>query len=132
MPFPRPDYVDRATRRADLHTEGVKGLFLLNGGAIVSMLTFLTQVLLGNSRFISILGFVIAAIGCWTIGLIVLAPINHLRYETSRLFDREETRELGKKYGLAHRILFYVSLVLFVAGVACSLGGLWVAKDLVQ
>jgi hypothetical protein len=125
LPRPRNDYISRASRRSDLHTEGVKGLLALNGGGILALLTFITQLVVRDAANRALVEFITAAIACFATGLIVAAPINHLRYETSRLFDNAETKERGRKYGLAHRILFYASLVLFVIGVATALVGMW-------
>jgi hypothetical protein len=125
MQWPRDDYVDRANRRADLHTQGVKGLFILNGGGILSLLTFLTQIIvLDKPRVLPLIWHVKWAIASMTLGLILVAVVNHIRYETSRLFDKDETRSRGRKLGLFHRILFYASLVCFLGGCAIALSGM--------
>jgi hypothetical protein len=127
-PWPRPDYVDRANRRAELHTAGIKGMFILNGGGVLALLTFLTQVVQDDSETRCIVHYTIAAIGLLLLGLAALVPINHLRYEASRLFDHIETKPKGRKYGLAHRLLFYFSMLLFVCGVSVALAGVWIWK----
>jgi hypothetical protein len=126
--WPRPDYPERAARRAELHSQGIKGMFLLHGGAVISLLTFLTQVAERTDDTHQIVRYTAVAIGLFVVGLILLAPINHLRYEGSRLFDHATTKPKGKKYGLAHRILFWSSLVFFVAGVSVALAGVWIWK----
>ena|SRR5512138_1455252 len=90
--WPRPDYVERANRRAELHTEGIRGMFILNGGGVLALLTFLTQIVQGDAEATSIVQYTTVAIGFLLAGLVALAPINHRRYESSRLFDHEETK----------------------------------------
>ena len=124
MNWPREDYIDRANRRADLHTQGVKGLFILNGGGILALLTFLTQIILNGSYLLPLAKYITWALGFLAFGLVALAPINHLRYESSRLYDKEETKARGKKYGTAHRVLFYASLSCFVLGLVIALAGI--------
>jgi hypothetical protein len=124
MNFPREDYIDRANRRADLHTEAIKGMFILNGGGILALLTFFTQILVHAPHLVPLAKYVVWTISLWAIGLVALAPINHLRYETSRLYDKEETKVQGKKYGMAHRVLFYASVACFVAGLTIALVGI--------
>jgi hypothetical protein len=127
-PWPRADYVERASRRAELHTEGIRGMFILNGGGVLALLTFLTQIVQTDAGTKDIIRYTIVSIGFLLLGLIVLAPINHLRYESSRLFDHVETKPKGQKYGLAHRILFILSMILFALGVFTALIGVWVWK----
>lgn len=127
-PWPRSDYVERANRRAELHTEGVRGMFILNGGGVLALLTFLTQVIQITEGVQTIVRYIAVAIGLLLLGLIVLAPINHLRYESSRLFDHVETKPKGKRYALAHRVLFALSLAFFVLGVSTALVGVWIWK----
>jgi hypothetical protein len=124
-PWPRPDYPERAARRAELHSQGIKGMFLLNGGGVLSLLTFLTQVVGRSDDTKQIVQYTSVAIGLLLAGLIVLAPINHLRYEGSRYFDHLATRARGRKYGLAHRVLFWSSIGLFAIGVAVAVVGVW-------
>ena len=126
--WPRPDYVERANRRAELHTEGIRGMFILNGGGVLALLTFLTQIVQGDAEATGIVQYTTVAIGFLLAGLVALAPINHFRYESSRLFDHVETKPKGQKYGLAHRVLFYVSMLCFVFGVSTALVGVWVWK----
>ena len=118
------DYRMRAARRADLHTQGIKGMFLLHGGGTLSLLTFETQLMLSKGNFSSLISWITAAIACFVFGLFVLAPVNHLRYESSRLYDKDSTKPLGKVYGFIHRALFYLSLALFAAGVILALVGM--------
>ena len=125
MPRLPDDYIARATRRSDLHTQGVKGVFLLNGGGVLSLLTFATQLLASGRPVLPLLRAVTIAIGFLIAGLIAAAPINHLRSETSRLYDNEETKRLGRRYGMVHRSLFWASLLFFVIGVATALIGMW-------
>ena len=124
MPFPREDYRDRANRRADLHTEGVKGMFILNGGGTLALLTSLTQIIKEPALF-PIAKYIVGAIAFWSVGLVALAPINHLRYETSRLYDQETTKARGEKYGMAHRGLFCASVLCFAIGLSFALAGAW-------
>ena len=124
-PWPRPDYPERANRRAELHSQGIKGMFLLNGGGVISLLTFLTQIVQRTDDTTQIVRFTAVAIAVLLLGLVVLAPINHLRYESSRLFDHLSTKARGQKYAFAHRLLFWSSIGLFAIGVSIAVIGVW-------
>jgi len=126
------DYIARANRRAGLHTQGVKGLFILNGGATIALLTFLTQIIAGSTAALSLVKPIVPAICCFAFGLVVAAPINHLRYETSRRYDCEEGKPRGKLYGGISRGLFCLSLIAFVAGTFIAMRALWRAADHLQ
>ena len=103
-------------------------MFILNGGGVLALLTFLTQMIQDSATPQFVVRYIIAAIGMLLIGLLLLTPINHLRYESSRLHDNEKTKSKGKKFSRAHRILFSVSIVLFAAGVGTALIGVWIWK----
>jgi hypothetical protein len=83
MPRPEADYIERANRRAELHTEGVKGIMVLNGGGILALLTFITQVTVARPGSIALMQWVAGAILSFAFGLAVAVPINHVRYKTS-------------------------------------------------
>jgi hypothetical protein len=97
MPRPSDDYIARANRRAGLHTEGVKGILILNGGGILALLTFVTQLTLATAPKPGLIQTITVAIACFSGGLVAAAPINHLRYEASRLYDNEETNKTAGK-----------------------------------
>jgi hypothetical protein len=125
MQWPRDDYVDRANRRADLHTQGVKGLFILNGGGILALLTLVTKIIeIDKTQFLPLLTYITSAIIFMIVGLALVAPVNHLRYEASRLFDKDETKARGRKFGLTHRVLFYASLGCFFIGCVIVIWGI--------
>jgi hypothetical protein len=102
-------------RRAELHTRGVQGLFILNGGGTVSLLAFLPQ---AWEKAPELVPFVVSSLCAFSLGLIVAAPINFLRYDSSKAHDRAATRELGQWYGRWWRRLKWFSLIFFVTGVA--------------
>lgn len=119
------DNIARANRRADMHAQGVKGLLVVNGGGILALLTFATQLLVQDQQLAPLVKMIIIAIALLGLGLIVALPMNHFRYEASRRFDSEETKRRGQRYALAHRILFWMSLALFFVGITIALVGMW-------
>ncbi len=123
------DYKLRANRRAELHSQGVKGMFLLNGGGILALLTFQTQLLLADDDFSTLSKSITIAICFLVIGLVLLAPINHIRYESSRSYDKDETKARGKALGRVHKVFFCLSLVLFTIGLFVALRGLWLTHN---
>lgn len=130
MPRPPDDYIARANRRSDLHTEATKTAQLLNGGGVLAQLTFAAQVAMGAPSTRPLLAYLTWSIFLMVAGLLVAAPISHLRYEASRLYDNEETKTKGRTIGLIHRCLFGASIVLFAAGALVALAGLrWVARQ---
>lgn len=127
LPTPRSeeDYVARATRRSEMHAQGVKGLLIVNGGGILALLTFATRIMESDQQAAPLINVIIVAIAVLGLGLIAALPINHFRYEASRHSDSAKTKRRGQRYGLAHRILFWMSLVFFFAGVTVALVGMW-------
>jgi len=61
------------------------------------------------------------------IGLVLAAPVNHIRYETSRDHDdwsQKKRYQRGQVFGIAHRFLFIASLLMFIVAVtvvACGI-----------
>jgi hypothetical protein len=104
-------------------------LFLLNGGGTLALLTFLTQIIVGAPAAGALVKPIVLAITAYALGLFAAAPINHFRYETSRSYDRDETKSRGKKYGFVARTLFVMSLVLFAIGTAIAMIAVWQSSD---
>jgi hypothetical protein len=113
-PRPKEWIREREARRTELHTRAVQGLFILNGGGAIALLTFVQQVW---EKSASIVPYAVCGLLAMTVGLLLAAPINLVRYESSRLHDRYESRAKGVAYGRRWRWLFRISLGLFFVGV---------------
>lgn len=98
---------------------------ILNGGAVLSLLTFAAQLMLAERPNVQLVKYVTVAIAFFCLGLIVAAPIYHIRYESSRRHDHPRTKAQGQRYGRLHRRLFVASWSCFVVGVLIALVGMW-------
>ncbi len=121
----KDDYLERANRRADLHTQGVKGLFILEGGGIIALLSLMGQLLVTDREYTDLIRDLVIGATLYCFGLIFLVPIPHLRYETSKLYDKEETKSKGIKYSRIHKLLFYLSMIAFGIGTLIVLIGFY-------
>ena len=82
---------DFHSARAEITTEGVKGLFLINGGGSVALLAFLQAVGVGGGQP-QLAKFVVIGIGIMCLGLLFAGLINFFRYHTSFNFQGGNTR----------------------------------------
>jgi len=107
--------------RAAVTTEGVKGLFMLNGGGAVALLAFLQAVWERNPALakVSLKGIAIFAFGVFLAGF-----VNFLRYHTSLSFQSGHTLSY-KVFRFLSVGCEYVSLIVFAVGVSVLVYGAW-------
>jgi len=107
--------------RAEVTTEGVKGLFMMNGGGAVALLAFLQAVWEKQPQLAK---FALAGIAAMSLGLVLAGLINFFRYHAS--FNFQAGNKLRYKVFRFLSISFqYGSLVAFAFACAILVWGAW-------
>ena len=112
---------DFTDQRNDALREGVKGLFLMNGGGAVAMLAFLQAIWKDNPQLAK---YVIASIALLAAGVFLAGIVQFFRYNASFSFQG------GKHFAFrVYRFLYlaaaYCSLAAFLVGVLIMVSGAW-------
>ena len=106
-------------------SEGVKAMFLLNGAATLSVLTFI-----GNNKVSSTQ--LLEAMGSFAVGA-ATSPLTFLFAYLSQLKNgnagsRKQTALDARKFHYAAYVFFALGLLLFLAGTGFAIAGLMSAK----
>ena len=112
---------DFHSARAAITTEGVKGLFLINGGGSVALLAFLQAVWEKQPQLAK---FVIIGIGIMCLGLLFAGLINFFRYHTSFNFQSGNMRRY-RLFSFLSISFQYASLAAFASASAVLVFGAW-------
>ncbi len=118
---------DRHDSRLEIHNQAVKGLFIINGGAAVALLAFLERIW-GEDSGLAV--YIISALCFLGIGLSLAGLANYFRYNTSLAYQNNSPKiKFWEKlsYGVQ-----YISLVLFVAGIATVIIGAFLVLNSVE
>ncbi|MBI3355996.1 MAG: hypothetical protein HY038_04360 [Nitrospirae bacterium] len=115
---------DFTEQRNDALREGVKGLFLINGGGAVAMLAFLQAIWKDQPQLAKP---VIECISIFAFGLFLAGLVQFFRYHASFNFQSGRSRAfrvyrclyLGVAY--SSLVAFFVSTLVVIAGAWCSL-----------
>jgi hypothetical protein len=110
---------DFTEQRNDALREGVKGLFLMNGGGAVAMLAFLQAIWKEDSNLAT---YVIACIAFFSVGVFLAAMVQFLRYYASFNFQGGN-RCAYRVYRVLYLMTAYGSLAAFLAGVLVVVSG---------
>jgi hypothetical protein len=112
---------DFHSARAAISTEGVKGLFLLNGGGALALLAFLQAVWDKNPALAKL---ALVGISIFAFGALLAGFVNFLRYHTSLSFQSGETcnYKMFKFFSLSCQ---YLSLVAFAVATGVLVIGAW-------
>jgi hypothetical protein len=113
-------YLLRMQVRAEIHTHGIRGLFLINGGGAVALLAFIPQIW---DKARGMIEYVVYGLIALTLGLLCAAPIHHLRYESSLGHEPGGNIKWGKRMGKLHLILAATSIACFAIGMALIVFG---------
>src|SRR2546421_4795475 len=107
--------------RSEISNEGVKGLFLMNGGGAVALLAFL-QAIWKDQPFLA--KFVLIGIAVMAGGLFFAGFINFFRYHASLNFQGGNTKtyHLFRCLSLSFQ---YISLLAFAAAIIIVVWGAW-------
>jgi hypothetical protein len=118
--------------RAQIDTEVVKGLLLVNGGGAVALLPLLSTVI-GKSEFEPLVRAILLALLCFQVGLVCAVVHNRLRRVCSHVYELHDYQPPpGKLFGIQlkkPRVCFlserfmWLSLALFVAAGAVVFAG---------
>lgn len=110
-------------QRNDALREGVKGLFLMNGGGAVAMLAFLQAIWKENPHLAQ---YVIGCIFFFSVGVFLAGLVQFFRYHAS--FNLQDGRHCAfKVYRFLYLTTAYVSLAAFLVGVLIVVSGAWCA-----
>ena len=112
---------DFHSARAEITTQGVKGLFLINGGGSVALLAFLQAVWEKQPQLAK---FVVIGIGIMCLGLLLAGLINFFRYHTSFNFQGGNTRRY-KLFRFLSISFQYLSLASFACASGVVVFGAW-------
>ncbi len=120
MPDKEDDHRWQTQRRDEMWGQGVRGLLLVNGGAIVALLAFLQAIWTSAAPLIP---WIVSGLIPLAFGVAAVAPIPLLRAETVLFWTDAGGR--GKRMMRLYRRLAAGSVVLFVVGVAILIVGVF-------
>jgi ABC-type multidrug transport system permease subunit len=112
---------DFTDQRNDALREGVKGLFLMNGGGAVAMLAFLQAIWKDNPHLAK---YVIASIAVLAAGVFLAGLVQFFRYNASFSFQDGKHR-VFEVYRFLYLAAAYCSLSAFLLGVLTMVSGAW-------
>ena len=110
--------------RAEITSQGVRGLLLINGGAAVALLAFLQALWRADVPDYELMRTIIVALGVLCGGVCCGATVNFIRYHTSIAYQNDyRIRKI-----VFERLSFatqYLSLLAFLGAMAVLLVGVW-------
>ena len=106
--------------RADVASEGVKGLLLLNGGGAIALLAFL-QAIWDNKPLAKV---VLVGIGILALGAFLAGFVNFFRYHTSMSFQSHRMCAYHF-FRLLSFTFQYLSLLAFAVAAGVLVFGAW-------
>jgi hypothetical protein len=114
--------------RAEITTQGIRGLLLINGGGAAALLAFLQAVWNQDPRLAN---YVVTAIAWLAAGVSIAGVSFFLRYHTSFAFDKlKVTKKVShykawKAWSHVSVASWYVSLAMFIVGLSWVVRGAW-------
>jgi hypothetical protein len=108
--------------RAEITNQGVRWLLTINGGGAIALLAFLQAIWEKNQLLAK---YVVAGIAIFSIGVLLAAFINFLRYHTSFNFQAGNTT-LYNIFRISGFICQYTSLTCFAAAMFVVVYGAWI------
>jgi len=104
--------------------EGVKGLFLMNGGGSVALLAFL-QVIWKDIP--SLAKYVVCGLVFLVVGVVLAGLVHFLRIHTATTLQRtgDNRNRTFIRFQRFYFLCAYASLVVFLAGMGVVLYGAW-------
>ncbi len=120
-PSPGLQERDFTEQRNDAFREGVKGLFMMNGGGAVAMLAFLQAIWKENPQLAK---YVVWCIAFLATGVFMAGLVQFFRYHASFNFQGGRHRA-SKVYRFLYLTTAYGSLAAFVVGVSVVVSGAW-------
>jgi hypothetical protein len=112
---------DFTEQRNDALREGVKGLFLMNGGGAVALLAFLQAIWKENPQLAK---YVIASIAILAAGVFLAGLVQFFRYNASFNFQGGKLRAF-RAYRFLYLAAAFSSLAAFFVGVLIMVSGAW-------
>ena len=117
-----PDFTEQ---RNDALREGVKGLFLMNGGGAVAMLAFLQAIWTDKPQLAK---YVVVSITFLAAGVFLAGVVQFFRYHASFNFQGGRLCAF-KVYRFLYLSAAYGSLTAFLVGVLVVVSGAWHALN---
>ena len=100
-------------QRTEIASQGMRGLFLINGGGAVALLAFLQSAWTTNPVLIP---YVASGITSLTFGLVFAATVPFVRIATS-LYYESGNNNRARCYSFWHRLLEKLSILAFMLGI---------------
>src|SRR5207244_4925901 len=112
---------DFTEQRNDALREGVKGLFLMNGGGALALLAFLQAIWTDNPRLAE---SVVVSIAFLAFGVLLAGLVQFFRYHASFNLQSGKDRAFKAYRGL-YLAAAYASLVTFLVAMVVIVSGAW-------
>lgn len=100
-------------QRTEIASQGMRGLFLINGGGAVALLAFLQSAWTINPVLIP---YIASGITSLTIGLAFAAAVPFIRIAASLNYEPGNV-DGGRYYSFWHRFLEKLSILAFIVGI---------------
>ncbi len=100
-------------QRTEIASQGMKGLFLINGGGAVALLAFLQSAWTNTPALVP---YVASGIVALMLGLVFAAAVPFVRITTS-LHYQNQNFERAWRYSFRHRLLEKLSIAAFAIGI---------------
>lgn len=113
-----PDFTEQ---RNEALGEGVKGLFLMNGGGAVAMLAFLQAIWKDQPLLAK---YVVVSIAFLAAGVFLAGLVQFFRYHASFNFQGGRSRAF-RTYRVLYLAAAYSSLAAFLVGLLIVVSGAW-------
>jgi hypothetical protein len=112
---------DFTEQRNEALAEGVKGLFLMNGGGSVALLAFLQAIWKDQPLLAK---YVVASIAILAVGVLLAGLVQFFRYHASFNFQGGRIHAF-RTYRILYLAAAYGSLATFLVGLLTVVSGAW-------
>jgi len=100
-------------QRTEIASQGMRGLFLINGGGAVALLAFLQSAWTNTPALVP---YVASGIVALMLGLVLAAAVSFVRIATS-LHYQNENFDRARRYSFWHRLLEKLAIAAFTIGI---------------
>lgn len=107
--------------RNEASKEGVRGLFIINGGGAVALLAFLQAIWVDNQALSK---YVVVSIAIFGFGVLIAGVANFLRYHASWNYQGYNIPRF-MKFRRSYITCWYISLTCFAVAITVIIWGAW-------